>query len=127
MNKRERMQEQIRQHGERLLAIFPNAEPKDPDKLCRKLHRLETQGQRLAEQWCNGEIDETLFDDGVSAVIIEVDKILRFSTVGVPVFFNSDPRGYALKIDDRYVSGNDLLITTDWGGYGIICPEFDGN
>ena len=42
----------------------------------------------------------------------------------VAIFLNLDPRGYALKIDDQ--DARALDIYKDWGGYGIICPEFDG-
>jgi len=40
----------------------------------------------------------------------------------IPVFFNSDPRGYALKIKDDYT--RDITIYRDWGGYGILAPDF---
>ena len=42
----------------------------------------------------------------------------------IPVFVNGDPRGYALKIDDSYVKKFNLKIERDWGGYGIIAPDF---
>jgi hypothetical protein len=41
----------------------------------------------------------------------------------VPVFVNGDPRGYALKIQDEYVSENSLDIHRDMGGYGILAPD----
>jgi len=41
------------------------------------------------------------------------------------VFINGDPRGYALKINDKYVRENQLRIYSDMGGYGIIAPEFN--
>jgi hypothetical protein len=38
------------------------------------------------------------------------------------IFFNGDARGYALKINDEFVK--DKEIFKDWGGYGIIAPDF---
>lgn len=43
----------------------------------------------------------------------------------VPVFLNRDPRGYSLKIPDEYVSEHELDIHRDWGGYGILAPDFE--
>ena len=37
---------------------------------------------------------------------------------------NTDPRGYALKIEDSYVKEQKLDIHRDWGGYGILAPDF---
>jgi hypothetical protein len=47
-------------------------------------------------------------------------------TEDYPIFLNGDARGYALKIQDDYVRDNNLDIHKDWGGYGILAPEFDG-
>lgn len=44
----------VRKHGEQLLTIFPYATERDPVKLCKKLRRLEGEGQRLALRLCNG-------------------------------------------------------------------------
>lgn len=35
------------------------------------------------------------------------------------VWFNGDPRGYALKVDLR----DGETLHRDWGGYGIIAPD----
>ncbi len=44
-------------------------------------------------------------------------------------FLNTDPRGYALKIDNEKPEGAALIaavkLHTDWGGYGILSPEID--
>lgn len=45
--------------------------------------------------------------------------------LGVPVFLNRDPRGYALKIDDEWMRKHDAKLYRDWGGYGIIAPDID--
>ena len=43
------------------------------------------------------------------------------------IFFNGDPRGYALKLSTqytRYIRSCNINIHQDWGGYGIIAPDF---
>jgi len=42
----------------------------------------------------------------------------------VPVVINRDPRGYALKIEDEWFKDHDVRIHKDWGGYGILAPDF---
>ncbi len=50
----------------------------------------------------------------------------------VPVFVNRDARGYALKINDEWLNQqrsradtvHKAVIHRDWGGYGIIAPDF---
>ena len=57
----------------------------------------------------------------------------------LPIGFviNGDPRGYSLKIKEEqnriFVNSDDgknhdqkVINYTDWGGYGILAPEFDG-
>jgi SMC interacting uncharacterized protein involved in chromosome segregation len=122
MNKKERMNEQIRKHGENLNKVFGLNE--DPIKLAKKLHTIELKAHKLATDYCNGEngVWETLSD----AILEKVDKVLNFTAQEIPVFVNGDARGYALKINDDYVRNNGLEIHKDWGGYGILAPEFDG-
>jgi SMC interacting uncharacterized protein involved in chromosome segregation len=116
------MNEQIRKHGENLNKVFGLNE--DPIKLAKKLHTIELKAHKLATDYCNGEngVWETLSD----AILEKVDKVLNFTAQEIPVFVNGDARGYALKINDDYVRNNGLEIHKDWGGYGILAPEFDG-
>lgn len=75
--KRSDMLERIRQHGENLLAIFPNATEQDPDKLCRKLRRLEHEGEQWALRLCNGpELPEGESDRVRDAILAKVNKLL---------------------------------------------------
>jgi len=116
-----KQEQQIRTHGAQLCEIFGLND--DPIKLCKRLRRIENKAHRLATQGCNGELEDGALDR-------EEDKILKGATkiLGnrVPIFFNRDPRGYALKIEERYVFENRLDIYRDMGGYGIIAPEFSG-
>jgi hypothetical protein len=126
MTVNERMKQQIIKHGEDLNRIFNLNE--DPDKLARRIHRLEIKAHRLATDYCNGEngVDSDNWDEKTLPVLKSLDKILKYTKHSIPVFVNGDARGYALKIRDEYVRDNNLQIHKDWGGYGILAPEFDG-
>lgn len=157
------MSERIRQHGENLLAIFPQATERDPQKLCRKLRRLEREGERMAVVLSSESGDTDQHEKEGAALLAKVNKLLgnvrkyqpktgakcgcrrgverdncpncegtghvvdfhaiRNAPPVVPVFLNSDPRGYALKILSEYVAKHELSIHRDWGGYGILAPD----
>lgn len=133
MNKHENMMSRIEKHGQNLLAIFPNAHERDPVKLCKKLRRLEGKAQAIALRLCNGPeypggYDKV--DNLTTAILAKVNAILGNSGPdSVPVFINRDPRGYALKIEDSWVSKNyeTKPIHRDWGGYGIIAPDLSND
>lgn len=116
------IEKQVREHGENLNAIFRTSH--DPIKLCRALRRIEQRANRLARALCNGEIDDISHETNLS-ILNAVDKLLNCQAQSIPVFFNKDPRGYALKIKSEYVSEHNLKIHKDWGGYGILAPKFD--
>jgi len=129
--KKQRQYEQIKAHGENLLAIFPNATEKDPVTLCKKLRRLEAKAQAIALRLCNGPEYPGGYDevDALTGAILEkVNAILGNTGKNpVPIFVNRDPRGYALKIDDVWIHNKQARIYSDWGGYGIIAPEITGD
>ncbi len=124
--KKERMNEQIKQHGVNLLALYPHAQPADADKLCRKLHRLEAQARAIAVTWCNGDepmgTDEAAHEQAVDAILSQVRKVLGD---GPTIRFNGDARGHAIKIDSENMPDG-CALDRDWGGNGIVCPEFTG-
>lgn len=126
----------IQKHGENLLAIFGRCQERDPIKLCRKLRKLEREGESLALRLCNGPAfvgGEAESDAIENAIISKVQKILgnepsRYKH-SAPIFLNLDPRGYALKIkgewldDRRNYGGFPNDFHRDLGGYGIIAPD----
>lgn len=120
------MYQQIEKHGRDLLKIYPEAKEQDPVKLCKKLHRIEAAARRYATDCCNGEnIPDTEDGQEAKAQWFE-DKAQALLGAGPAVMLNLDPRGYALKIKSETVRAAQLDIYRDMGGYGIICPEFDG-
>lgn len=118
--KKDRMYARIQQHGENLKRVFLLPDDTDPIKLCKSLRRLENKAHRAAEDYCNGTIDSDRWEDVKEDVKMKLRKVLQYRT-HVPVFINSDPRGYALKICEEYAAK--FTIEKDWGGYGIICPD----
>jgi len=126
MNAKQRMYMRIEKHGNDLKRIFPAVSHLDAIKLSKKVHMIETKANYLALRYCNGDIDMDEIDKGAAKLMASLDNVLQYSLAAVPVFFNRDPRGYALKIDDEYVRNFNVDIYRDWGGYGILAPEFDG-
>lgn len=125
LTKKDEMYQKIVKHGEQLKAIFKLPAETEPIKLCKSLRRLETKASRVATNWCNGDITEEEFFNEKGKILMGLQKIIG-QGLEPTVFFNSDPRGYAIKIDDKWCIENrqSFPIYTDWGGYGIIAPDF---
>ena len=114
---RERMNSNIEKHGNNLNAIFNTG--LEPVKLCKKLFRLENKAHRLATDYCNGVVSCDQFDTDSQKIL---DKVASILGNNLGIFVNGDARGYALKIDDRLA--HQMKIYKDWGGYGILAPDF---
>ncbi len=145
MTKHDRMYQQIEKHGTNLNALFNTG--LDNIKLCKKLYSLEVKAHHAATCLCNTntlnllelnrftgydvkQATEEEQDAFFEAILDKVDKILKFREKNIPVFINRDPRGYALKIQFDFatqLASKGFRVYQDWGGYGILAPEFDGN
>lgn len=69
--------ESIAKHGRNLLAIFPNATERDPVSLCKKLRRLEKQGEQIALRLCNGpQYPEGEQERLTDALLLKVNTLL---------------------------------------------------
>jgi len=119
---KQQMYANILAHGNNLNAIFNTG--LEPIALCKKLHRLEIKANRIATDWCNGVIDSENIETHTKPILKAVEKILNSKYI---ILFNGDARGYALKIDSKIVKENNLKIYTDWGGNGILAPDFTPN
>ena len=125
---RSKMIERIQEHGENLKRIYSEIDL-PPITLCKKLRRLEREAHQLALECCEWrsiEDSDTMFIEHL--IMSKLHKVLGLNIItakGPKPFLNYDPRGYALKIKSEDASG--LIIHKDWGGYGIIAPEFDGD
>ncbi len=120
-NKKELLYSRITKHGQDLKRLFNLDHTTDPVKLCKKLLRLETKAHRLATDYCNGDVDQIEFDTKGDKILKKVETILKDKK---HLLLNGDARGYALKIDDDFIRVNNLSIFRDWGGFGIVAPDF---
>ena len=118
---KEKMYQDIEQHGQNLLAIFPNSKEQETVKLCKKLRRLENLASNMALDLCNGIMTQHMADIEHDSIKAKVIKLLGEPANDV-FFINLDPRGYALKLTSEF--SKDKRILTDWGGFGIIAPDF---
>ena len=90
------------------------------------LKKLEKRGHKLAEDCCNFlSMESVSFQRREKRLINDVKKAFG-GTLPEGFKLNLDPRGYALKIDfEQCPKNKDMLnIETDFGGYGILVPEF---
>ena len=120
MNTQERyiMNKRIKEHGDNLKAIF-NLNV-DSVKLSKQLFRLENKAHRLATDYCNGLVDYEVVEKESEKILSKVAKLLNTNKFNM--FFNTDARGYALKFFEDF--SKNKKIHKDWGGYGIIAPDF---
>lgn len=129
LNKRERRAQQLLRHYEVCEALGRLMGMKQPDgkRISVALYKLEKATYDGAEAYCNGEIDSETFEVIRHNMTQGVRQILGKLPDGF--FINSDPRGYALKIDDLSPIREQLLaigMHRDMGGYFILSPEITG-
>lgn len=124
------MYEKISSHGENLRTIFSFPSNVDMIPVCKKLFSLENKANRLMVDYCNGLTDTDTVDYATEKIYNTVLKILSLSH-GSPlaraIIINRDPRGYALKINDDFMRSKSTILYCDWGGYGILAPDFSIN
>lgn len=128
MNKKERKQLQLNRHYEALekLAIHCGVVKPDGKKLSVKLLKIEKTVYKPILDYCNGDINNSP-DAEIEAAANAVQKLFNNNLKGF--FINTDPRGYALKIDDQILKSeySSIDLNRDWGGYGLLAPVIDGN
>jgi len=130
LTKQERLYRAIENHGEKLNQIFNTG--LDNIELCKKLRRLENKAHRLAEHEANTGDDMSSDLSNLSARLYKLlfpdaNSIKHHKDLYNAIFINGDPRGYALKIDDDYMRQNKVNLHRDWGGYGILAPDFNND
>ena len=119
-----KQEQAIRKHGEQLNAIFHTG--LDPVVLCKKLRRIEGAAHKLAEDSCNHlSMESPEFEKRHLRIFNRIRETIGVMGHAHNVFINLDPRGYALKIDNDYMTTHKLQLAKDWGGYGILAPEID--
>lgn len=124
----------------------------DGIKAYRTLRRIEKEAHYWAEVSCNGGIlvpartqwdgrawhkiereriiPRELSEEEENKIYSRLEKRVKRVFGGMlPVgfMFNGDPRGYSLKIKteaNNLPNGERVISYTDWGGYGILAPDF---
>ena len=85
-----------------------------------RLARLEDTAHAWAEEACGErEVSDAEHDKREAHIRRVLRQILGTKRVPRGFFWNGDPRGYALKIDNDRVQ-IPRGMATDWGGYGLI-------
>ena len=112
---------QIANHVNNLVARYGSLTV-SPETLWRVIRRAECKMNRLAAIDADGRLTVEEWEQAeqvarrcVIRCFANPEKITR------ELWVNGDPRGYALKL------GKDMRgtgLATDWGGYGILAPEF---
>lgn len=114
------------EHGTILINAFKCVD-EDPIRLCRALRRLENKASEISLRCCN-EGTQPGDEKKLQEILEKVIVLLNPTGLDIPIFINTDPRGYALKIDEEFMRKCDKDITfqripRDWGGYGLIAPD----
>jgi hypothetical protein len=94
--------------------------------LYKKLHRVEARLNRIFTAECNGDINLSEEQEEKRDNLI-LSKLRALLPEVKTIFLNGDPRGYALKIKEteaQELRSKGINIYQDWGGYGILAPEF---
>lgn len=130
MNKKERRTLQLNNHYLSLekLALLCGVENPNGKKLSVKLLKLEKEIYKPILDYCNGDLESVEFlDELIERHAGKVQALFNNNLKGF--FINRDPRGYALKIGDKLLRNEykDLGLQRDWGGYGLLVPEINGN
>lgn len=135
--KNELMYQRITKHGKELIGFFNLPKDTDPVKLCKQLFKLENKAHHAATCLCNTntmhiselnrftgyavkQATEKEQEDFFTRIIMSLGKIIGTENAS-KVFINHDPRGYSLKIKEKF---SKEFYYKDWGGYGIIAPDF---
>jgi hypothetical protein len=89
------------------------------------LVRMENTISKLSLQYCNdADFDSTILDRSIEVAKQKFGDM--FPDLAIDLYINTDPRGYALKINDEVMrSGKyDVVgLDRDWGGYGLLSPQ----
>lgn len=126
LNKKEIMYKRIQAHGANLLVMFPAAKYQDAVELCKKLRRQELAAEKLTTELCNGTTPDrqNYAECQLEKIRLQVCQYLGIAADASFMFINHDPRGYALKLSDNYMNDTGAVLYKDWGGYGILAPDF---
>lgn len=132
LNKRERRAKELLEHYqvcERLASALGMKNP-DGKRISVALFKAERRGQQHGERVCN-DPHYLIADQNKELATIQTMVRKALGVLPPGFFVNSDPRGYALKIDGDNAQGKALIdavgLPTDMGGFGLLSPTIDGD
>lgn len=85
-----------------------------------RLRSIEKEATRLTTAECNGETTEQASERKRASIENRIKEVFG-GKLPTGFFINGDPRGYALKIKELHTKPD---FYKDFGGYGILAPEF---
>jgi hypothetical protein len=89
------------------------------------LVRMENTISKLSLAQCNdADFDISLLDRSIEVAKQKFGDM--FPDLSNDLYINTDPRGYALKIDDKAMQSGKYdvcKLDRDWGGYGLLSPQ----
>jgi hypothetical protein len=115
----------LRKHYSQLRPIYKALGMPDDVQMMQRLCKLERTLHRHAEEACSVPLSarqELYRERFAENAVKEVESMMPL--LAGKVFINGDPRGWAIKIDDKHKQLiNDSRIARDWGGYGLLSPD----
>ena len=118
LTQQQAMYDRIERHGQYLNIIFKTQY--EPIALCKKLRIIEAKQDKANCDYCNGDITGAQHELITERTRSAVNNLLGPNGLDI-IYINSDPRGYALKIQTEDAQALD--IPTDCGGYGLLAPD----
>ena len=123
----QRQQRMILRHNAVLIALGAPATQLGPIK--RAIDAIEVRHHRRAVTACNELVSQYWLDH--SKLLEEMDTaVLLAALPNLPpsvLFFNGDPRGYCLKVNNETTLGQTVIaatnMVTDMGGDGLLMSE----
>jgi len=104
-----------------IISTLANVDYLYPFEIWEKLNRLENKANRICTAQCNGEGNQDKQNKQLEHIEKRVLQLLP-NLEPENFFINGDPRGYSLKIKES--KATELKLHKDWGGYGILTPQF---
>lgn len=95
----------------------------------RQLRFCEDVLQRLHVDMCNAQVSPSRIASAHNTARSLIQKYFGPKFLENYFYLNSDPRGYALKVEDAferevlYPAG--INLQRDMGGYGLLAPDFE--
>ena len=130
MNKKDLRKQKLDKHYKTLEELAAVCGIKNPNgkKLSLALWKIEQKAHKDATDYCNGTAftGENDWDENAKRIVEKVQSLFNGNLCGLMV--NSDPRGYALKIQEYTMKAgiyDGIAIERDWGGYGILSPNIE--